>query len=201
MPGLGTWIGIPLLGGVIGWITNWLAVKMIFRPIRPISVLGIRIQGLIGRRQRELAESIGRVVGEHLVQHQDVVRTFAKVDLEQLFRDVLDQGLAAKVAELRSLPLIGGFLTAERIDGIREAIVRRALDHKELLVQKLEEAVEQGLDVRALVTEKVAAFSVETLESLVLEVASRELTAIVWLGGVLGALIGVGQVLVVVWLG
>ncbi len=201
MPGLTTWIGVPLLGGLIGYVTNWLAVKMIFRPIQPVAILGIRVQGLIGRRQQELAESIGRVVGDHLVQHEDVVRSLDKVDIERLFREVLDRGLAPKLAELRSLPLIGGFLTAERVDGIREAMVKRAVEHKGLLLEKLEEAIEQGLDVRALVTAKVAAFPIEKVEALIIEVAARELRAIVWLGGVLGALIGVGQVLLVWWLG
>ena len=59
MPAVTTWIAVPLLGGVIGYVTNRIAVKMIFRPIRPVSVLGLRVQGLIGHRQHELAESIG----------------------------------------------------------------------------------------------------------------------------------------------
>ena len=41
---LATWIGLPLLGGVIGYVTNRIAVKMIFRPIEPKRVLGIRVQ-------------------------------------------------------------------------------------------------------------------------------------------------------------
>ena len=56
MAAMWTWIGVPLLGGVIGYVTNRIAVKMIFRPIKPVSVLGIKVQGLIGRRQRELRQ-------------------------------------------------------------------------------------------------------------------------------------------------
>jgi uncharacterized membrane protein YheB (UPF0754 family) len=47
--------------------------------------------------------------------------------------------------------------------------------------------------VPQLVETKVAAFEVEKLEAIILEVASRELVAITWLGGVLGVLIGFGQ--------
>jgi uncharacterized membrane protein YheB (UPF0754 family) len=65
-PDLWTWITIPAVGGFIGWSTNWLAVKMIFRPLRERRFLGIRVQGLVGRRQKELAAAIGRVVGNHL---------------------------------------------------------------------------------------------------------------------------------------
>ncbi len=197
MPALTTWIALPLLGGVIGYVTNRIAVKMIFRPIRPISFLGIRVQGLIGKRQHELAESIGRVVGDHLVQHKDIVGSLAQFDFEKLLAEIVDRGIGPKIEELRALPLIGGFLTEERITEMRESIVARVLSHKDVILERLEDAVEKGLDVQALVREKVSALSIEKLESLVLEVASRELRAIEALGAVLGVLIGIGQVLLV----
>ena len=195
-PPLATWITLPLAGALIGYVTNTIAVKMIFRPIRPVNILGIKIQGLMGRRQQDLAESIGRVVGAHLVQHDDIVRSFDKLDFERILGDVLDKGLAPKITELKSLPLIGGFLTDDRVADLRGSIVKGIMTHKDAILEQLERAVEDGLDVQALVTEKVAAFPIEKLESLILEVASRELRAIEILGGVLGAVVGVIQVFV-----
>jgi uncharacterized membrane protein YheB (UPF0754 family) len=197
---LSTWIGVPLLGGVIGWVTNWLAVKMIFRPIKPRRFLGIRVQGLIGRRQKDLAKSVGEVVGDHLVQHEDIVRGFRNVDLEAMLGDVLERGMAPKIEELRNLPLIGGFLTPDRIKDLRSGIVKQVMKQQDVIFEKLEQAVEEGLDVQELVEKKVASFQVEKLEKIVLKVASRELRAIEWLGGVLGVLIGLLQVLLIGWL-
>ena len=196
-PSLTTWISVPLIGAFIGYVTNWLAVKMIFRPIKPRSFLGIRVQGLIGRRQKELAACIGKTVGTHLISHKDIVKAFNSIDFSSLISELLDKGLEAKVAQLRALPLIGGFLTQERVADIRQGLVDGILDHKELIRDRIEPAVEKSLDVRAMVAEKVAAFPVEKLEQLILEVSSRELRAIEWLGGVLGALIGLGQVAIV----
>ena len=194
--GPSAWIVLPLLGGVIGYVTNRIAVKMVFRPIRPVSVLGFQVQGLVGRRQPELAASIGRVVGQNLVEHDDIVRAMHAMDLEKLVSGALDRGLEEKVAELRMMPLVGGFLTDERVADLRESLVRGFLENEELLLEEIERAVEEGLDVQALVREKVAAFPVEQLEKLVLEVAARELRAIEVLGGVLGLLIGFIQVAV-----
>ena len=196
-PSLTTWIGVPLIGAFIGYATNWLAVKMIFRPIRPWSFLGIKVQGLIGRRHKELAASIGKTVGAHLLSHKDIVKSFNQIDFKDLLSEVLEKGLKKKVDQLRALPLIGGFLTPERIVDLRHALVEGILEHKELIRDRLEPAVEKSLDVRKMVGDKVAAFPVEKLEAMILEVASRELAAIEWLGGVLGGLIGIGQVLVV----
>lgn len=201
VPDLWTWITIPAIGGLIGWSTNWIAVKMIFRPIRARRLLGFKVQGLVGRRQQDLAKAIGRVVGEHLVEHKDVVRALNKLDFHGLLAGVLDRGLGPKIQELRGLPLIGGFLDENRVRDIRDAIVGGVMKHKEVLLDQIEQGLAAGLDVPQLVETKVAAFAVEKLEALILEVASRELRAIEVLGGVLGVLIGLAQVAFLWWNG
>ena len=193
-PDLWTWITIPAIGGLIGWSTNWLAVKMIFRPIKPRRFLGIRVQGLVGRRQQDLAQAIGRVVGNHLVEHKDVVKSLNKLDFTGILANVLDRGLGPKVQELRGLPLIGGFLTEERVKGLKQSIVDSVMAHKDKMLDEVEKGLQKGLDVPDLVERKVAGFAIEKLEALILDVASKELRAIEVLGGVLGVLIGFAQV-------
>lgn len=185
---------MPLLGGVIGYFTNYLAVRMIFRPIHPRRIAGVRVQGLIGRRQGELAASIGRVVGGHLVQPEDLAQALSRMDLEQLLDGALASGLESKLAELRRLPMVGALLTEERVADLRRSVVRSLVADREGIAKALESGLEQGLDVQGLVEEKVAGFPIQRLETLILEVASKELRAIELLGGVLGTLIGVMQV-------
>lgn len=194
VPDVWTWVTIPAIGGLIGWSTNWLAVKMIFRPIRQRRLLGIRIQGLVGRRQKDLAKAIGRVVGSHLVEHKDIVKSLNKLDFTGILGTVLDRALSTKLQELRTLPLIGGFLTEARVGDIRASIVNSIMEHKEAVLDEVERGLEKGLDVPDLVERKVAGFAVEKFEALILEVARRELRAIEVLGGVLGVLIGLLQV-------
>lgn len=195
---LGTtaWITMPLVGGAIGYVTNRLAVAMIFRPYRPRRVLGVRVQGLIGRRQEEIAVSIGRIVGSHLVSHGDVAQALSLLDLESLVDEAVARGLEPKVAELRRVPLVGSFLTDARVADLRRSFVRGLVEDREALVAQLERAIEEGLDVQDVVTRKVREFPIDRLERLILEVASRELRAIELLGGVLGVMVGLGQAVV-----
>ena len=192
-PSLWTWILLPLIGGVIGLVTNYIAVKMIFRPLKRRRILFVPFHGLVPRRQKELAKSIGKVVGSHLVEHKDIVKSFEKLDFDSLLGGVLERGLGPKIQELRSLPLIGGFLTEERVGDIKVAIQKSILQHKQTILDE----IEKGLDVQKMVEQKVAAFPVLKLEQLILDVAKKELQAITWWGGVLGALIGLLQVAVV----
>ena len=122
---------IPFVAAFVGWFTNWLAVKMIFRPVKPRRLLFFKLHGLMARRQADLAKAIGRVVGEHLVEHKDVVKSLNKLDFGGILGKVLDRGLAPKIQELRSLPLIGGFLTEERIADIKQSITDSIMEHRE----------------------------------------------------------------------
>ena len=70
-----TIIVLALIGGIIGWITNILAIKLIFRPINPIKIpiLNIEILGLIPKRKKEIAENIGQVVANELISIDDII--------------------------------------------------------------------------------------------------------------------------------
>ena len=146
------------------------------------------------RRQAELAQSVGRVVGDHLVEKRDVMDALQTIDLQGLVEGAIEKGLAEKISELQRLPLVGTFLTPERVADLRGQMVQAMLENREAILEQIEAAVEDGLDVQRIVTEKVAAFPMPRLEQLILDVASRELRAIELLGGALGVIIGFAQV-------
>ena len=67
------WILPPLLGAVIGYVTNRIAIKMLFRPLNSKRFLGVRVPltpGVIPRNRFDLARTIGRMVSEQLLSPQ-----------------------------------------------------------------------------------------------------------------------------------
>lgn len=187
------WIVLPAVGALIGYATNRIAVRMIFRPIRPTKVLGITVQGLVGRRQAEIARSIGGVVGDHLVRPEDLRGALDRFDLEGVVESAFEKGLAPKIDELRRIPLVGGFLTDERVADLRKHAVAGVVGNRDEIAGALQKGLEEGVDVHQLVEEKVASFPVERMEQLILQVAARELRSIEVLGGFLGGLVGLAQ--------
>lgn len=64
------WVMPPLVGAVIGYFTNWLAVKMLFRPLKPVRIGRLTLPftpGILPRERRSLAESIGDTVSRELL--------------------------------------------------------------------------------------------------------------------------------------
>ena len=69
-----TWCLLPLIAAVIGWGTNYLAVRMLFHPREEMRILGLRIQGVFPKRQQALAEKLGQLVARELFSMEDVRR-------------------------------------------------------------------------------------------------------------------------------
>ena len=72
------YISGPLIGSLIGYFTNYIAVKMLFRPHREIKLLGVRIPftpGIIPKRQNDLAKAAGRAISQNLLTHKDLQKT------------------------------------------------------------------------------------------------------------------------------
>src|SRR5690606_19604310 len=67
---------LPVVGAFIGWVTNVIAVRMLFRPKRPVRVplTSLTLQGVLPRRHADLAASIGRTVSEELLPVAELVK-------------------------------------------------------------------------------------------------------------------------------
>ncbi len=86
----------PLLGAFIGYITNYIAIRMLFRPLRPWRVFGVRVPltpGIIPAKRGELAEKMGEMVGGHLLTSEDVGRTLARESFRRELRGAVNEKL------------------------------------------------------------------------------------------------------------
>ncbi|MEQ4524021.1 hypothetical protein [Nocardioides kribbensis] len=63
----GLWWLLPVLGVVVGWITNALGMWLIFEPPEPRRILGVRVHGLFPRRQPEAAEVYARIIADDVI--------------------------------------------------------------------------------------------------------------------------------------
>ena len=100
----------PILGGIIGYVTNYIAIRMLFRPLKAWRILGIRVPltpGIIPSKRGELAIKMGEMVGAHLLTADDVGRAFSKDSIQRELRltvtDKLGSFLDQELGPLESL--------------------------------------------------------------------------------------------------
>lgn len=188
-------ISMPFIGALIGWLTNYLAVRMLFRPLRPVRIplIHLTVQGLIPRRKVELSRSIGEIVQRELVTPEDIVGLLAPSgagdDMIAKISRVIEDRIRLRLPVI--LPATVRSAIARYVADLVRAEAREALGP---VSENLRESIRGGLNVAGLVEGKISCLSDEELERLVLRVASRELRHIIVLGAVIGFLIGLAQV-------
>ena len=153
---------------VHGYGAAWLAVRMLFRPHRPVKLFGITVwpQGMIPRHRERLAETIGNAVGNELVSHDTITDALFETDFFQRkvadlvsthTRDLLDtprgsfiEALPATVRapvldaisalQLRVADYIAGIMRSEETAAAINSFIDRRVD--ELLARRLSDAVD-----------------------------------------------------------
>ncbi|MCI5501199.1 MAG: DUF445 family protein [Lachnospiraceae bacterium] len=67
---------VPILvGALIGYCTNYIAIKMLFRPKNPVKIGSVKLPftpGIIPKNQPRIAKAVGEAVGEKLFTSDDI---------------------------------------------------------------------------------------------------------------------------------
>ncbi len=186
---------IPFVTGLIGWLTNWVAIQMLFRPRKPVRLLGMTFQGLIPRRQPEVAEKTAEVIEREILTQHTIRKELARLDVSGHLDGFVRRVIREKAGKrLQAIPLIGSFINDSAISSIEKIAIEAVHEEADGMRNKLADDLEQHLQVKEIVQRRIAEFDIDQLETVVKRVASSEFKLIERLGGILGFLIGCAQV-------
>lgn len=193
-------IYIPLFTALIGWLTNKVAIKMLFRPRRPVRVFFWTWQGLVPRRQAEIAARTGEIIERELLSQHFLREKIKQIDLRSHMHDFAIRLIRHGVGErLKSIPLIGGFINESTISKLESIAAEELAREAPALIAMLGDEAEHHLDIKSYIEEQINGFDLDKLEEVVNQVASSEFRNIELMGGVLGFIVGVAQLLLL-WL-
>ena len=190
---------LPILAALIGWITNFLAIKMLFYPHQPKNILGLTFQGVFPKRQAQIAENLGDLVANELFSMKDVAKKIEDLStqpeaLEEVGKRI-EKTIRGKL--ISAFPMLSMFLSDEMIEKVTNLFKGELEDFLRVSAQGLALKMEQSVDIEALVREKVQAFSSNKIEELLIGFMEQEFRFIEKIGAVLGFLIGCVQVFLV----
>lgn len=149
----------PLIGALIGYCTNYIAVKMLFRPLHPIKIGGWQLPftpGVIPKGQERLAKALGRAVGDTLLTEKDFEEVLLSENVMQSLDHLADQLLDEQDDEMNLKDYclmisdeegyqegkgkLVNTLTDKIMDGVKK------IDFKEIIASKGVSAVKEHLD-------------------------------------------------------
>lgn len=191
------WVKLLILafvGAIIGWVTNKLAIKLIFRPLQPINIplVNMKIQGLIPKRKGELAKSIGEIVEKELVSIEEIIEKFME---EQNKNEIIFniKRKIKKVVDQKLPPIIPSTFRLIIINYIEDVIDQEAENTLNELTESIIHKGMAGVQIALIIEEKINDFELDKLEKIILAIAKKELKHIEALGGVIGFVIGLLQ--------
>jgi len=88
------------IGGFIGWVTNKIAIKMLFRPIRPVRILFFRLQGVLPKRKEQIASSIGETVEAQFVNKEELLEGLLDEETKKSILKQIRKLLVKKIKEV-----------------------------------------------------------------------------------------------------
>ena len=187
-----------LLAAFTGWITTWIAIKMLFHPRRPFKIAGFTIQGIFPKNQRLIAEKLGQVVGKELLSFDEIEQKITNPEnLQKLRPDIeqhIDNFLRNKLKEV--FPMLAMLIGEKTILQLKDAFLLELENLFPILMKSYMTKLEKDLDLEKIVTEKVAAFSSEKLEDILNQITKKEFKFLEFIGGFFGFIIGLIQVAV-----
>jgi len=181
-----------VIGALIGWITNYFAIKMLFRPLKEVNILGFKIQGLIPKRKMEMAVSIADTIQEELISMKDITANLGDIELGEEINIIVDRIVEDKLQKeiLSKIPMASLFINESMIKKIKSHIKDAIEENKDefftVVIQKMEDSV----DMKNIIIEKIQNFELDELERMVYKIANNELKHIEVIGAILGAIIG-----------
>ena len=139
MNGIILWIAPPIVGAFIGYVTNMVAIKMLFRPLKEVRLFGLRLPftpGILPRERYKLAESIGRMVEQELLTPGVLRERLAKEEVrekiggalgsytDKMLQRPLSGWLEEKPGDFPLAELLKGFVSSGVFDDYLEELIR-----------------------------------------------------------------------------
>lgn len=115
----------PLIGAVIGYVTNWIAVKMMFRPLKEIKIGKFKLPftpGIIPKNRKRIAKSIAIAINDNLLTNSDLT--------DKLMSNDIQDSIRLKVSNFAMSDQILGDKILETVDGQKLNQIKGNLTNK-----------------------------------------------------------------------
>ena len=191
---------LAVIGGLIGYITNVIAIKLIFRPINPIKIpiLNIEIIGMIPKRKTEIATNIAKVVEEQFISVDEITDNIITEQDKQHIIDYIKVRVKLILSEKMILiPSTIRNLVQNYVSEIIEDEIREGIDElsEEMIIK-----TKNRINIKEIIENKINELDLYELETIILQIVKNELRHIEVLGLILGFFIGIVQGIITIFI-
>ncbi len=192
------WWILPVFGILVGYFTNYLALQLIFRPLKPIKIGNLSIQGMFIKRQKEVSEEYSRMVASNIITIESIfeyiIRGPGSARLRKIVRRQIDKTINETAGVLRSA--LETYTGSRMFVHIRNIACFRFMQELPMNIRHVFGYAEDALNLEAILRQKMSALSPMEFEAFLRPVFKEDETTLILIGAALGGIAGLVQYLI-----
>ena len=192
------YILIPLISAFIGWMTNWVAVKMLFHPKKPVNLGFFVLQGIFHRRQKDIAHKLSETIEKKLFSSHDIKETLKSNDFSASILPAIQECLDEFVDQrLKNIHPMMSMLPDSLINMFKTLLLDEFEKYMPRIMESAGDNLDKHLNIKETIKNKIESFEVEQLEDILFSILKSEFKMIEYIGGVIGFFIGITQLIII----
>jgi uncharacterized membrane protein YheB (UPF0754 family) len=191
------WWILPVFGLLVGYFTNFLAIKLIFRPLRAIKIGHLTIQGLFIKRQIEVSTEYSRMVSSKIINIENIFEYIIRGPGREKLTKIVQNQIEKTIEETAGIakPIIEIMKGSDVFEYIRNIASFKFMQELPMNIRNIFGYAENALDLEKVLRTKMISLSPEEFESFLRPVFKEDETTLIIIGAVLGGIAGILQFL------
>lgn len=187
---------IPMFGGLVGLVTDWLALQMLFRPLRPVKILGITLHGKFIARQKEVARDYAGLIAKELMTPANLLEEILRGPRSAHLIELIDHRIAQSIEKQlgRAKPLALFALGKDSLTKIQAHVLNRMFSGVPDSSHHIEKYALEAFDINNTIVTRMDLLTPEEFEGLLRPAFKEDEKTLILAGAMLGFIIGELQV-------
>lgn len=185
---------MPVFGGLVGFTSDWTALQMLFRPLRPMKLGPFTIQGKFIARQKEVARDYASIIAKELLTPANVIEELLRGPGADRVVALIHKHVSATMESNSARHLVLYVVGSAQYEDLRKFIVERVLQVLPETSKQVEKYAMDALDINNTIVARMDLLTPEEFESMLRPAFKEDEMTLVMAGAILGAVIGELQV-------
>ncbi len=186
------WI-LPAAGFFVGYLTNWIAIKLVFSPREPTKIGPITIQGLFHKRQNEVAEAFGRTVATRVLNADNIVTTVMESDGAKRMNEIVAHRIGELISKYEAHPMAKLVVPEASRPALRAEVLERIQTEWPKPGGFFHTFAGEAVDLQGELERRMKALDRESYEGVLRPAFQQDEWKLIAAGAVLGTIAGVLQ--------
>ncbi len=186
------WI-LPAAGLLVGYITNFLAIKLIFRPIDPVNIAGFQLQGLFHKRKLEVSAGIAEMISTRILNAENIVETSMNSPNAEHMHQIVEHHIGDLIGKYEAHPMAAMVLPPAERPALRTELLGRIRSEWAEPGGFFYTFAEKAVDLKGELHRRLAALGNEDYEGILRPPFQEDEWKLIAAGAALGFIAGVLQ--------